>query len=195
MELLLFGAAVWFWVLFGIFFIILISAEAKENGFISFVALLAFLAVIYFWGKDETGATDGWTWLKNLFTWTRVLIYLGIGLIFAYIRFFFYGREKGDELKRLAENFAKKKGNLVGSWLNWDKNTLAEFKKESYEVERLMSPTDLKGHAFRWWFNWPGSLVWWIFDDMLRNLWNWVYDFFKKGFQRLYEAGLRSAQR
>jgi len=55
--------------------------------------------------------------------------------------------------------------------------------------------TDLKGKVFRWWFMWPISLIYWIFSDLLSEVWDMTYQFFGNMFSRIEQLGMQSIKK
>lgn len=91
----IFGSFVWAAIFVGAFIIACLFAEGLEHGGLALISLIILLMVNYWWGNFP---------LMDLLNWTNVLLYFGVGLIFAVIRIYFYGREmgaKGYEAKNL----------------------------------------------------------------------------------------------
>lgn len=184
-DFALFGSAVWFWILFGVFVIALFVSEAKEQGWAATVSLVIFAGVVYYGGEMDTD------WLLSIFTWKVVGGYLVIGLIFALVRFYFYGREHGAKLKQTRQEYAKKK-DIQGAWTEEQET---EFKNSHYYKEIHADEDEMKYKASRWWLNWPVSLLWWLVSDWFLHVWNLAYDKTKKFFRSVYEAGVQSASK
>ena len=83
---------------------------------------------------------------NNLFTWENVGIYLLIGFIYSLIRTYFKRREF---------------------------NRIEEMLKQPSR-DRLYF--NIKDHVFRWWFLWPVSLFVWILSDILKDVYDFVYE-------------------
>lgn len=145
LEFLIFGSFVWTVIVFAILLILLIFSESLENGFIGFIGVLAFLAINHYWGNIP---------VTNLLTWRNAFGYLGIGIVFAVIRVYFYGVERASK---------------------------------GYNLEN-----ELKNHVFRWWLNWPFSLIHWIFNGLLRDLFDVIYDKIEGFFKYFFELGFNS---
>lgn len=172
MEFILFGAGVWFWILALILVILLITAEVRENGFIAFFGFVAFCTAIYYWGSFDLTA------IKQFLSWKVIAGYLGVGFIFTLFRIFLFGKKNRKKLEKLKSEYPTPK----------DQEDYSFKQKE----EDLLRPMVFKAHVFRWWFNWPGSLTWWILQDFLRSLGDLVYDTFKKLFLAVYDAGMKA---
>lgn len=50
--------------------------------------------------------------------------------------------------------------------------------------------TYLKGNVFRWWFIWPVSLLNWIFSDLMKDLFNFLYTKLKGTFEYFFYLGV-----
>jgi len=91
--------------------------------------------------------------LLELFTWKNIFAYVLIGFLFALIRTYF----KGQELKRKS----------------MPKNVLlSESASRTYDYRKNF---ELKDNVFRWWFMWPISFLSWVFTDIVRDIYNFIY--------------------
>lgn len=173
-----------FWVALVVLFIISVIAEANENGFWATLGFIVFSAGVYYWD-----ATNFQWLLNNLLTYGP--IYLVIGAVFALIRFHFWGRSNGKKyLERKIEWMKKNKIKLIDD--KSDSEFIEKFHAEDYHAADLIDPKQVKNHAFRWWFNWPGSLLWWVLSDLLKNIWDFVWDKVKNVFKKAFESGFNS---
>jgi hypothetical protein len=104
-------------------------------------------------------------------TWELVSLYFGIGLVHSLIRTYFFGRKE----KGYVETDADKLDGI---------NREVEYRKGK-----------LKGNVFRWWFLWPVSLTTWVFSDLLKDVYNFVYDKLSKLYENVLELGLKKASK
>ena len=162
MATLLFGTVLWFWIGVSILALSCIISEATKEGRGSFVVFLIFLLCYYFSNELVLGDYLG------IISWTWVGVYIGIGIVFAIFRTWWYGYENKEEYQKLLNKDDK---NSAGYFLE---------KKKRY----------LKGNVTRWMAQWPISLPYWILIDLLGEFWSWVYDVFANLFTHLFEFGI-----
>lgn len=130
----LFGSVVAFWLVTVIMILLLFSYDLDENGWPALASFGVFCVLTYFWSEFNilTYAT-----LKN------VLIYIGIGFIYAMIRTIIFAKSK--------------KGDFYTG-------------EEAYRKNREYKLGKLKGNVRRWWFLFPVSLLNWIFSDLIGDI-------------------------
>lgn len=143
LSLAIFGSFVWFCIILLIVLSFLFISESREDGTIAFTAFIVFAVINHFWGNIP---------LFSYFTWENILIYLGIGFIYAIIKSFFYGRNSKDDTYNTKIN-------------------------------------KLKGNVFRWWTLWPISLTYWVFSDLFKDLYEWLYKHIGKLFEYFFKLG------
>ena len=180
-EFVLFGLTISvFWMALSVLFIISLVSEANENGFWAGFGFILFGIAVYYWD-----ATNFQWLLGNLLYYGP--IYLGIGIVFALIKFYFWGRSNGKKYLELKSRWMTK-----NKFTAMDNEAINNFHKDNYEARDLIDPSKFKNHAFRWWLNWPGSMLWWVLSDMLRNLWDLVWSKVKIMFKNIFESGFNS---
>lgn len=106
-----------------------------------------------------------WTAVLNL--WLYILAYIAFGLLFAYVRFFFYAREYR---KRMDQRLARYSG-----------EQLKRAQDDEYR-NRLSGYGSRVNLILKWIFHWPWSLLAWVLTDMLRNLAETIFDMSRKLF-------------
>lgn len=107
------------------------------------------------------------TWHKfiSILTFLNIALYLGLGLAHAFVRVFFHGRNE-----MIKVNKDRKAGRTY-----------------EHTIEK-----DIKGNVFRWWFLWPISLINWFIQDMIKDIYNWIYQRMTKIFDFFMELGMKS---
>lgn len=83
LQLAFFGSFAWFLVASVFLLVCFIWSELDEHGGIAFVAVLGFLIVNHFFGNVPT---------KEIFTWWNVVGYLFLGLVYALVRTYHFGK-------------------------------------------------------------------------------------------------------
>lgn len=107
-AVLLFGGAIYFWILCLIVLITFFYAEYESNGYIALVGFLGFLFVTHFWSDIE---------LSKYISWNLTGFYIGIGFVYAGIRSYFYGRKRrGDHIRIIIRDL---KENVLRWWFIW----------------------------------------------------------------------------
>ena len=104
----IFGSWVWAAIIVGVVLIALFVSEVEEEGSIAFIAVLAFAVLNYFCGNLP---------LLKLVTWSNGLVYFSIGLLFAIVRIFFYGRKMAKDGKDFSTYYLQ--GNVFRWWFIW----------------------------------------------------------------------------
>jgi len=105
--------------------------------------------------------------ITSLFTFKSIIIYFGFGLVHALVRIFFHGRKEMQKVNDAIVN------------------------KDSYHPKIDMN---VKSDVFRWWFLWPISLIVWIVQDMIGNVYNYCYDKFATLFNKILMYGVKSVK-
>ena len=172
LAITLFGATLWFWLSILAFIVICFIAEVKEDGYVSFIFLIVFGIVWYFWGDLKP--------LRSLFTISNILIYFGIGLGFAFVRSFFSARALGERIKDLPKTRDDIKG------------PSHVYQSQDSEKERFLDK--LKENVFRWWFQWPISLFTWIATDIATDIANFLYSRVENIFKFIVDLGIKSVK-
>lgn len=54
--------------------------------------------------------------------------------------------------------------------------------------------SELKEHVFRWWGLWPVSLLYWIFSDLLKDLYDVVYSKISVVYDKIFEFGKKDKE-
>jgi hypothetical protein len=108
-----------------------------------------------------------WHSFVSMLTTINLLIYFSIGLVYALVRIFFHGRNE-----MLKFNSYRERGD------HYD-----------YNINR-----DIKENIFRWWFIWPISLIVWIVKDLVKDVFNIVYQRMNKIFDAVLELGIKSVK-
>lgn len=117
MTIELFNLGFTFFAVFtSIFLIILFLLDKEEAGYVASVVTLIYVLINYWWGNLFNEITFEWIWLG----W-----YLGIGLIYAIIRTYLFGRENRGKNERYYA-IRDLKGNVFRWWflfpvslINW----------------------------------------------------------------------------
>jgi hypothetical protein len=161
LKLTLFGSIFWGIAALVILLVVCFLSDLDENGFFATVALIVIGTLFYFFGKET------WHLFISILTFVNLAIYFGAGLLHAFIRVYFHGR---NEMKKVNED---------------------RLNGRSYEhtIER-----DIKLDVFRWWFMWPISLIDWFVKDLIKDIYDWIYDKISKVFDFVLNLGIKSVK-
>lgn len=168
----LFGATAWFWISFVLFIIICFISDLRKDGFIAFFFLLLFSVLYYFWGDVKP--------LLEFLTLKNCVLYFTVGLGFAIIRSFFSARTLGREIKDLP----KTRNDIKGQSHVYD----------NQEDSRNRFLDKLKNNVFRWWFMWPISMITWVISDIIKDVYDFIYDKIKGLFEFVVDLGIKSVK-
>lgn len=163
-EFILFGSMVWFWVLFGIWALILfVSVEMDKPGSAT-LASLVFLGVFGFFGALPGGST-----LLAFVTANPVAIVLCVvgffvlGTIWSVVKWWFYVRRLAEKRRAQIES-----GNRNG-------------------YNRIYKPkvSENKSRIMTWMCFWPFSFIWTMIDDPVRRVFKAIFEAIKGTLQRI----------
>jgi hypothetical protein len=87
----LFGSIIWFYVSVLALIWLLFYSDIEEQGFGAFFSFLIFIVVTYFWGNFN---------ILSYFSWGLIGSYLGIGLLYSFIKTYFFARKNGEKGRR-----------------------------------------------------------------------------------------------
>jgi hypothetical protein len=177
-SMLLFGGAVlWTWAVIAAFIVICFVADIAKNGFWATFALFLLGVTYYFFG-----ANHGYAVLTHI-TAAPIIGYLLIGLVYATIRTYVEGAKLGKRLLKAPTNeeYLAKKGT---------KEYINESDTREYKIKRFKE--ELKGNIARWWLLWWISAITWLIGDLLKDLWDVVYNWMKNFFNYVLEMGIRT---
>lgn len=165
MEILLFGHLWIALVAIAALVIAVLISEASENGFIAFWSVVIFCGLFYFYGGG----------VYPIISWPIIVIYLCIGLAYAGLKTFVYGRTVEEERKAAEKHAADYNDG------KFDDRDLIKRRKDH-----------LKGNFIRWWSNWPASALYWLFTDLLKDLFSWLYDKIDDAVEGIFDLGMKS---
>lgn len=55
--------------------------------------------------------------------------------------------------------------------------------------------SQLKEHVFRWWFLWPISFLYWCFSDLIRNLYDLIYNKISILYDEIFEFATKDKEK
>lgn len=152
LALSLFGHFAWFAIIITAWIIGLFFAEKEEEGWLATIFTVIVLGTFQFEGTYQ---------LASYFSWMVLGIYLGAGFVFSLVRTFLFARKEQTKFLKREAKIAKQKAENPNAW------------SSNYEKKSIV------GHVFRWWFLWPVSFIAWIFTDLVKDLYDFVWRYLK----------------
>jgi hypothetical protein len=177
-SMLLFGGAIfWTWAVLIAFVVICLVADLAKNGFWATFALVLLGITYYFFGVNH-----GYDILAHI-TVAPIVGYLLIGLAYATIRTFIEGAKLGKRILKLPTIEEYKANEKFNGYV--PDGSTKEGNIKLYKEE-------LKGNISRWWLLWWISAITWLIGDLLKDLWDVVYNSMKNFFNYVLELGIRT---
>jgi hypothetical protein len=100
----LFGSVIGFYIAVLFLIGLLFYSDIEEEGYGAFFSFLIFCGVTYFWSNFN---------ILSYFSWGLVGSYLGIGLLYSFIKTYFYARKNGEKGRKYI------KENVFRWWFLW----------------------------------------------------------------------------
>ena len=177
MDFFGFALSVWAAVGFGVFFLVLIAActaDRHNNAAPKWLVLAAGLIALAVWQKDQLS----WSLLTNGAVWSNVGIYLGIGLAYAMVEFFFTVRR---EARQWSERWARyknsvscgvSKADLVDGFCRQNRggDGIVSVQNINDDVVPTVDRGKLSAFVGAWTVFWPGYFVSWAIGDLLAEV-------------------------
>jgi len=160
MELFAFGT-IGFWILSAVLFVmVIISLEYEEwGGGVATASFIGFFLILYFFGGKEFVMGIG-SYIKHN-TGTIIgfgLAYLGIGLVWSFVKWYFYLLGKKDYITE---------------------NNVTHI--ENY----IPKAKDNKGRIISWMSYWPFSAFWTIINDPIKRMFRFIYARFENLYDKM----------
>jgi len=188
----------WFWVISAAIFGWLIFLTERESHFLAGLALFGFMWIV--------SSANGFSILDNpLVALMWLGIYLGIGVVWSFLKWFSFLFSKRDEVKRFKNAFVKRFGQPLTAegkinpqdmddfikYLN-DQGYSAKDKHNGRMTNEIESQQDITpsvdgrfGDLTRWIVWWPFSAFWTILNDPLRRLAEAIVRMFRGAYTNL----------
>lgn len=199
----------WFWGLMGLTFLLLLIEVANEQWGFAALTMIATVVTLQLFGDVSVLA-----WIKdNPVQFASGLVgYLGVGVVWAFIKWYLHVASKREEYDDLKRTFMKEQG-LVATLIPEDKRVeWARFvckNKQAYythtnsdktclkTAKELTAPPSAREHKSRimsWMAYWPWSALWSLLDDFLRKLYERIYRVIVGTLQRIAEFAFRGVE-
>jgi len=162
---------IWFSVLTGILLILFISSDIAENGYLAAVSFFVYAAIVFFIGNVD------WSLYLTMELLYQVLIYLGIGIVYSFIRTVSKVYSLKTEFDKYVDIYVKESSSKNEHVDKRRNEKLESLKKEAKE--------EISGSILRWVFIWVFSLFVWIFSI---NFFKVIKDYVKKSLLKFYNG-------
>lgn len=200
----LFGSSLGFFAAIAVLIIVCFVSEVKGNGIYAMICFIGFCVLMHYKGSGILPALQ----FMQSHLWLAWL-YLGIGVVHALVRFFYEGYCIGMLFTEFRPEWKRSHSIDLGTKLTPEQEE--EFRKWVIDggsnnskgfFELLFSSEQSRTHkgnrkiihfsanAFRWWFNWPISLICWAFSEFFEATWLMLWNNTKKFFMSFYNAGV-----
>jgi hypothetical protein len=154
-----------FWVIFSIGLILMfyfINSKDEGDGVGATITFILSAILLY----ATSGHRDSFisfitnNWLRNF---EIVMIYLIIGLVWSFVKWYFYLLNKKEKLE-----------DLITMNSNYELN--------QYDIPKA---GENKDKIILWMSYWPWSAIWTIINDPVRKIFNWIYTKFSSIYQKM----------
>jgi hypothetical protein len=172
-----------FWIVLVLFNLLLIGLVETEKPGWATTATVLLVGMFWFFGDPAFGAAIT---ANPLNIGLYLLAYVGIGLVWSFVKWYFYVQECRDQYLADREQFLQDR-RITLNELILDDALKAEFKRwlpsSRYEIQPKASNN--KGRITLWATYWPWSFLWSFVDDIVKNTFNWLFVRFQGLFQAI----------
>lgn len=190
-ALLLFGGSIfWTLVVIGVFLILCIYADLVKNGYLATLWAVVLAAMYYAFAEDKG------TQLLSYITWSHVIGYLLIGLVYVVIRLYVEGKKVGARVKDRPthdEYLLNKRDWDTKPNIDRPSTRISESETREYHVS--LYKRELRENIARWWFLWWISSITWVISDIFKDIWKTVYNIMKNFFFSIFDLGVKRGTR
>ena len=175
-EFLLFGSMVWFWILFGVWSIVLMVSVEFDAPFWATGTTVLFLGVFGFFGVLPNGlGVLPFLAANPYYIALGAACFFVVGTVWAVVKWwFFVHSEAAKRREEISRNGSKK--NLYGA-----------------TVKKPIAKNN-KSRIITWMCFWPFSLVWTIVDDPIRKIFEAIFSQIKVGLQKISDKAFEGLE-
>jgi len=190
-------ASFWFWFLFALVscaVIYLISDLDWEENQYDQGSGRGALAILLFWAGIlqlfSYLQPFSYVWYHPWLSFGWAVAYLIPGLAYATLRIFRFAKKREKKYFKERDEFLTRH--------KITDTTIPEANRREWEnVGRLAEKPRIQDHKatmFRWVFLWPWSAFWYVFGDLLDDLWEVIFSLFQKGWQAVIDRVWRRVE-
>lgn len=170
----------WFWVLFAVVNIIILTAIEYEKGGLATVTFLATLVGLQVLCDVPILA---YLWEHPISILLAAGVFLAVGSLWAIGKWWFYTHRQRDRFDDAVAEFLKEQGVQDGIMTNEHKARFTELLlNERWMSEKGLvvgdtpsSPKNHKGDISMWIAYWPWSMTWTLLNDPIKRIGKWIY--------------------
>lgn len=171
-----------FWVALGIFGCLIIAFIDGEKGSLATATIIVCLAALWAFTAFNPIAwvlAQGWTVLYY------VAGYLGLGIVWGWIKWFFYVTGEGERYSAAREEFIKNHGQVnAQNQREFRATVMSAIRGDHYPVQASRN----KARITLWMTYWPFSGLWTLINDPVRRTFNYCYERCARSLQALSNA-------
>lgn len=176
-EFLLFGSMVWFWIVFGIWSLVLFVSVEIDKPAHATIATVVFLALFGFWGVFPGGASLlGLLVAHPGYIAVGAVAFFALGTVWAVVKWWFYVRNLAEKRKEQIE----KNGGARG--------------RGGYGTIRKPLVRDNKSRIMTWMCFWPYSFIWTMINDPVRRVFKAIYNQIRAGLQKIADSAFEGLE-
>jgi hypothetical protein len=182
----------WFWLLVFLDFVVVTALVENDEGvWATIVAIATLFGLNYLWKLPvltTIKANPGHTALL-------VLAYFGIGVIWTFVKWYFFVHNQVVKYNSYKAEFLKSK-NAETLTPELAAELADQIERGSYRSNIMSAPdpSEHKSSLIRWGTYWPFSMVGTALNDIVRKAWEYVYEMLQTTYQRMSKAIFRHAE-
>lgn len=176
----------WFWVaLVALLVVITVVVESESGTWATVVTVASLLGINYLYKLSLfTLAVSNPSHTLGL-----LLVYLVAGVVWSFIKWYFYLHERLKEFNESQAEFLK--GNEATEMTP----ALAAKFTNSYIYKNIPVAKEHKADLTRWATYWPFSLIGSLLNDVVRKTWVYIFDLLQSTYQRMADSMFASASK
>lgn len=178
-----------FWVYFGVFVLLTILVETEC---FTWATLSAIVTAIVFGLVNKDVFLIFWQehTKQTLF---GVGIYIVVGVVWSFAKWFLYLLKFRSEFRAVAESFKSRNGLSLSEPIPSDKmDDFGYYSKHKYD--RRPMAADHKSRIVAWMSFWPCSIIGYIFNDPIRKIFSGLFNLLRGSYQKMSNSIVNDAE-
>lgn len=162
--------SVWFWLLCGVWLILLTAFVEHEEPWYSFWSVVIFFGLIHLFGD-----VNFFSYMRdNPWDCVRLgALYVVVGMLWGVAKFYFYNKRLQGRLEVLKRKFTPCKTTEKEIQAEWEDYYCRNLDRK--DQQRLELSNQARKIVF-WMAYWPVSAFWTLLNDPIRIAYNWAYE-------------------
>ncbi len=171
----------WFWVLSAAIFCLITALVENESGFWATVLFVGSLASLNWWYKIPLLTTIKLNPGKALII---VGIYFLVGVIWSVVKWYFFLHKRLVRYNNIKAELLREHSAAILT-----PELAVELRDRlSYEDKQPVLASDHKADLTRWATYWPFSIVGTLLNDVVRVIWEYIYEILQSTYQRIADS-------